>query len=887
MPVIRRGVTELRDEQGQQCLYLHSTDIDSIAAPSAKQGRQVCQSRGAVIDGNNFGSIYGGFGVLAYAYKGTWNESQTPNYINNKKATAANGSYGFTPPYFWPGNDYSMAFFAYAPFDEGGSILGKGAGSPTIIYTVPADVTKQNDLLACWYKDIPGTRQTVAYELEFRHLCTAVKFKVGKGLENSITAISIKNIYGSGTYSAASETWTTTGKADGIIYTVDDINNTNTPEGTDLTAGEYTFMMIPQTLNGKATVEVTFIDNDNSEQTLTANISGEWKKGHTVVYKVSRNKIENESTLEVYPSGWSESLKLPGYKYTPNSYSHPLIQVISYTTSYLNGVEQNKELEPWVLEYQDTDTKEWKGLSDENMASNWVQMAKSKGDGSFSRENINLTVKAQKGTAKPVYENHSEQNEKLAAITSLSGVNDLSTNCGKWNYASTANCYIINAPGTYRLPLVYGNAIKDGKTNESAYKSTLAAGTSNILHNFVNYKNENITSPFIETDGNLAAEACLLWYDDKECKLSVSKDLKDGKIKLADGDKEIQYLQFTISAPMRQSNALLAVKDADGNIMWSWHIWMTDYTWGDDLKVTNHEGFVNDIMPVNIGWIDQQETFYKERSLLMRVRQPETGEIKEFTVYQDKYTEIILGNGTTYQFGRKDPTPGMYFCKAEESKTFEEVGEKTVYGGEFKINTSKAADIGHSISHPDEGFFGDDNWFGTSSADYADNLWNVNEAAISGDETCCTVTKSVYDPSPVGYTVAPYDAFTGFVIRPTENEEKYIYYWHGEKLEDINTPYKSLNEYTEKLGWTFYCDNSKTSTIFFPWTKFRNSQGKYTIDKTGQIWLATIVRDQYYDQGFGCVLLYSQNSGVLTHRYSSGGYKRPQGCSVRPVKEKH
>ena len=90
---------------------------------------------------------------------------------------------------------------------------------------------------------------------------------------------------------------------------------------------------------------------------------------------------------------------------------------------------------------------------------------------------------------------------------------------------------------------------------------------------------------------------------------------------------------------------MLAVKDADGNIMWSWHIWMTDYTWGDDLKVTNHEGFVNDIMPINIGWIDQQETFYKERSLLMRVRQPETGEIKEFTVYslQSYYKKVKCG----------------------------------------------------------------------------------------------------------------------------------------------------------------------------------------------------------------------------------------------------
>ena len=46
----------------------------------------------------------------------------------------------------------------------------------------------------------------------------------------------------------------------------------------------------------------------------------------------------------------------------------------------------------------------------------------------------------------------------------------------------TANCYVINAPGTYSLPLVYGNAIDyavcptNGK-NISAYTSQ-----SNLTH---------------------------------------------------------------------------------------------------------------------------------------------------------------------------------------------------------------------------------------------------------------------------------------------------------------------------------------------------------------------------------------------------------------------
>ena len=35
---------------------------------------------------------------------------------------------------------------------------------------------------------------------------------------------------------------------------------------------------------------------------------------------------------------------------------------------------------------------------------------------------------------------------------------------------TTANCYVVQAPGTYKFPLVYGNGVKDGAPNPSAYR---------------------------------------------------------------------------------------------------------------------------------------------------------------------------------------------------------------------------------------------------------------------------------------------------------------------------------------------------------------------------------------------------------------------------------
>ena len=55
----------------------------------------------------------------------------------------------------------------------------------------------------------------------------------------------------------------------------------------------------------------------------------------------------------------------------------------------------------------------------------------------------------------------------------MSSTNDLSMlDCagnertdGQW----TANCYMVHTAGDYKLPLVYGNAIKAGETNAAAY----------------------------------------------------------------------------------------------------------------------------------------------------------------------------------------------------------------------------------------------------------------------------------------------------------------------------------------------------------------------------------------------------------------------------------
>ena len=59
----------------------------------------------------------------------------------------------------------------------------------------------------------------------------------------------------------------------------------------------------------------------------------------------------------------------------------------------------------------------------------------------------------------------------------------------------TANCYIVDAPGYYILPLVYGNAYHNFQPNENAYKYTGSYTGDQILSTFKDYLGYDITSP--------------------------------------------------------------------------------------------------------------------------------------------------------------------------------------------------------------------------------------------------------------------------------------------------------------------------------------------------------------------------------------------------------
>ena len=360
-----------------------------------------------------------------------------------------------------------------------------------------------------------------------------------------------------------------------------------------------------------------------------------------------------------------------------------------------------------------------------------------------------------------VLENTEDKALKMAAEKgSFASPHDLSTKGGKTN-VNTANCYIVNSPGWYQLPLVYGNAIKNGATNSSAYTSS-GSGTG-ILPVFIRHDGAAITNPYIYNNGTTASDAVLIWMDAPDLVTNV---------RLINSNHSLAF--EVPQSNILQGNAILAVRNSSKVILWSWHIWVTPLVDEENpnvLTVTGNPAMgakQHDLMEYNLGWCTATNKQYGQSPRSVEVRISTTGSVppssQVFTVNQQNYILIPPGNNPFWQWGRKDPMPAIRTDKPAEWWR--------VYTNDSMYDFNKlnrVSSIEASIQNPhivrDKSYY----------PPYYINLWSDNDDALvrrtgvySWVVPACTI-KTVYDPSPVGFKVPPCDAFSGTTVRVWAN----------------------------------------------------------------------------------------------------------------------
>ena len=274
----------LRSSESSDTLCVRAVVSDGIGKAAAKHATRASMQT----------TMYDQFNVVAQLKKSDGNIA--PRYYMNEVATKQGVVWQpSSSTYYWPDNG-SLRFLAWAPLDaeldESPVKPSEDVNKTTIKYTVPADLSKQRDLVAAatGYNASPAGGVCAPVSLQFKHLCTAVVVKTGATMApGTIKSVTVTNVRNSGTYDMLSSAWTLNDATTSYTVSPNMATGSTTAEGTKLNADDATFMLLPQTLGAESKLEVMFHDNiSGRDRLLTASLNGaEWPMGKTVTYRLS------------------------------------------------------------------------------------------------------------------------------------------------------------------------------------------------------------------------------------------------------------------------------------------------------------------------------------------------------------------------------------------------------------------------------------------------------------------------------------------------------------------------------------------------------------------------------------------------------------------------
>ena len=224
-----------------------------------------------------------------------------------------------------------------------------------------------------------------------------------------------------------------------------------------------------------------------------------------------------------------------------------------------------------------------------------------------------------------------------------------------------ANCHVISAPGTYSF-----KAFK-GVSSENVG----AVASAEVLW-------ESFGTDETPSKGSIVAKVDYLEKDGL-VRIKTPSSLKDG-------------------------NALIAVKDASGRILWSWHIWVCN---GWDPVKTAH-------------------TYYNNAGVMMDrnlgATSTKAGDVKAL--------------GLLYQWGRKDPFLGS------SSITEKVLAASTLDWPEPVASSAQTGTIAYAVENPTTFITGGEvnyDWFYSGEYDTDNTRWQAG--------------KTIYDPCPAGWVL--------------------------------------------------------------------------------------------------------------------------------------
>ena len=568
----------------------------------------------------------------------------------------------------------------------------------------------------------------------------------------------------------------------------------------------------------KPSTATEFTDDDAGTYSLVAS------SGHYVTHNIAESYTNYFLTVTA-PTAFT-------YAGGTNAYS-----IQSYKE---NSAGTKQKAASWTATY-DTDGD---GVFDDAQPS-WLTAFTASGDGSTTATNYNATVSAQVSSS----DSGVTSSSVLASAAEVTDYDlSLHTVAGADCSMTTANCYLVHAPGTYKLPLVYGNAIKNDSTNSGAYNPS-GSNSDTFLKPFLNHAGSGISDPWLKNNGATPDGASLIWQDVNGMISAVG----------ISGD----YLTFTVDkSKIAEGNAVIAATKS-GTVVWSWHIWVTPETLSTLTSIAGNS-ITYKVAPVNLGWVNSGTiswTGYDGRSCTVKISQL-GGQEKTFVVSQSPsktVTESKQGYNTYYQWGRKDPEiPAAAYNSTTNHAAYNISGSSVSLTQKTFTSTGTSADYGsiaNGIKYPLYHYYnnisGNSGRYGPFQT-WQYNLWDANNTTTGQIKT--KTVKTIYDPCPAGFCIPTSDLW--YKMSGNSGGSSSSGSWDGTNLGRL---------------WT---DN--TPNVYFPASGYRNfSIGSLNfVGSLGCYWSAS---PNSSDGGHG---LYFDSSNW----YWSGN-TRASGFPVRPVAE--
>ncbi len=372
----------------------------------------------------------------------------------------------------------------------------------------------------------------------------------------------------------------------------------------------------------------------------------------------------------------------------------------------------------------------------------------------------------------------------------------------------TANCYIISSSGDYKFKAtVRGNGA-----------ATLAGVSKTISASEI-------------------ASANLLWASYGTTTAPAEGEMLYG-VRYEDG-----YVYFRVPETFHEGNAVIAIKNSSGTILWSWHLWFT-VTDLASLAQTYNSGAV--FMDRNLGALTRTHS-----------------------------NSNTFDYGLMYQWGRKDPFqnsvfPGFtsgYVSSSDWATCYIPATLGTAESRAVVSNPTVASMVAYPTTFSNGSYFNSsldrDNW----ASDITEDLWQES--------------KTIFDPCPSGWKVPDKSAWNDQFIVWLNGHS---FYQDGFYIDEggIKCRFPGI---AARMPQAVYGSHSGTSY------KLMNGEGalERTSDYHVLVWAqnGVLLKEKFYFEDDGMYGLTSNPTGV--YNYSDFGRVRnlykTRGGSVRCVRE--